>query len=333
MKSFYLCITSYVPRGGIVVLCALLVALGSRDLQAQVGNDSPDGVVGFFSGTVTTGCSYSSYTGNITRSVTDIAINGGVSKYPLALVRTYNSRDGVNVTFGQNGWRHSYQWGIASSTPSSDPNVWPGSYTVTFPDGRVEKLHAGLPGSAYTLGLRERFQSIDPNTMLAYLILPDGGKVEFRATQVSDSEDCCVIDPGQPCCIEDTCGECQVYYYTYQAQAIIDPYGQRTAFTYNAAGRISGVTEPGGRYLQFYYRSDDPQVIDHVTGSDGRTVQYNYVSQAYSPGTFVYRELDDVVYYGQSQWTARYKYRAPNAQVGDNGTPLLWTADDPMYPG
>lgn len=169
--------------------------------------------------------------------------------------------------------------------------------------------------------------------MLCYLILPDGGKVEFRATQVSDSEDCCVIDPGQPCCIEDTCGECQVYYYTFQAQAIIDPYGQRTAFAYNAAGHISAVTEPGGRSIQFYYRADDAQVIDHVTGSDGRTVQYNYVSQAYSPGTVVYRELDNVVYYGQWQWTARYKYRGPNNAGGSNGTPLLWTADDPMYPG
>ena len=96
---------------------------------------------------------------------------------------------------------------------------------------------------------------------------------------------------------------------------------------------LNRVTEPAGRYLQFYYTTvGSNTVIDHVTGSDGRIVQYYYIQSAFSPGTTVYVVLDHVVYYSNSTWTARYKYRAPNTG-GANGVPLLWTCDDPMYAG
>jgi RHS repeat-associated protein len=142
--------------------------------------------------------------------------------------------------------------------------------------------------------------------MDAYLILPDGGKVKFHATQHSFN--------GQ-------------YYYKYKVTAIIDPYGLRTTIdsevTPNGARRrITRVTEPAGRYLQFSYATTNGPRISQVTASDGRTVQYYYS----------YTLLDHVLYYNNANWTARYKYCAANIGGGD-APPLLWTADDPMYPG
>src|SRR5207249_2703837 len=149
-------------------------------------------------------------------------------------------------------------------------NFQPTSYTVDFPDGRVETFHAvtwdsnyrvrsgpDTPAQGTSAGVRERFVPMNPpGNMYAYLLLPDGGKVEFLATQYNVYGN---------------------YYYKYKATAIIDPYGLRTTLTYETSGtkRLLTVTEPAGRYLQFYYAGVGPS-IDHVTASDGRTVQYAY---------------------------------------------------------
>jgi hypothetical protein len=48
----------------------------------------------------------------------------------------------------------------------------------------------------------------------------------------------------------------QVEFTNLSVSAIVDPYGQRTTISYGPNG-ISRVTEPGGRYLQFYYLTSD----------------------------------------------------------------------------
>jgi YD repeat-containing protein len=288
-------------------------------VNAEVGNNNPTGVSRTFNGNVTTGCSYDPYTGNAHRTITDIVVAGGVGEYPLALTRTSNSRSPWGNTFGVPGaWRHSYQWVLQNSPDSTAPSFHPIFYSVDFPDGRSMTFTSSGSGP---LGVRHRFEPLNLNTMLAYLILPHGGKVEFRATQQS------YVNPCWP--------ECQIHYYyycSYVATAIIDHYGLRTALTYNANGRLNRVTEPAGRYLQFFYRTAPGQtgMIDQVTGSDGRSVKYNYAN--ISPGGQAYTALTSVVYYGNVAWTSRYTYQAPN--VGNaGGLPLLSTADDPMYLG
>src|SRR5436190_1853291 len=147
--------------------------------------------------------------------------------------------------------------------------------------------------------------------MFAYLILPDGGQVEFKAVQhISGSQ----------------------YWYKYHVTAIIDPYGLRTTIASEVVGRhnlrrITRVTEPAGRYLQFNYPtgSNGPR-ISSVTASDGRTVQYYYACCNNWA-------LDHVVYYGNANWTAHYQYRNSNIGDPDNNPPLLATCDDPMYAG
>jgi RHS repeat-associated protein len=308
------------PRRSLAKAGLLTLALAFASLprlQAQVGDNNPGGVAGVFNGNVTTGCSYDPYTGNAHRTITDIIVAGAVGEYPVALTRTSNSRSAWANAFSLPGaWRHNYEWVLQDSPESTSPNFQPTLYRVDFPDGRAMTFSSSGSGP---LGVRNRFQPLNLSTMLAYLILPDGGKVEFRATQQS------YVNPCWP--------DCQIhyyYYYSYRAGAIIDPYGLRTDLTYDANGRLNRVTEPAGRYLQFYYRTTSGATIDHVTGSDGRSVQYNYTN--ISPGGQVYSALTSAVYYGDATWTARYTYQAPNVPP-TNGLPLLRTADDPMYSG
>jgi RHS repeat-associated protein len=303
-----------------IILAALLL-LPLTIVRAQVGDNNPSGPAGIFNGQVTTGGSYDPYTGNLVRAVPDITVAGGVGTYPLALSRIYNSRLGGGSSFGYSGWRHSYEWEIADSATTSVPNTLPSSYTVNFPDGRQQVFTTQTTWDPNykraALGTRERLKALDLSTMLVYLVLPDGGKVEFKATQVSYLDDCCP---------QDGCGQCPFYYYSYVAQAIIDPYGQRTSFTRDSYSRLTKVTEPAGRYLQFFYTTSTGTFIDHVTASDGRTVQYYYT-------TFNgYTVLDHIVYYGNATWTARYTYQTPNVGFSFSA-PLLKTCDDPMYPG
>jgi RHS repeat-associated protein len=141
-----------------------------------------------------------------------------------------------------------------------------------------------------------------------YLILPDGGKVKFQAMlHASGSR----------------------YYYKYSATAIIDPYGLSTTLQWEVVGtnhlwRLVWVIDPSGqRNLHFTYNGNGPRIAS-VTASDGRSVNYYYI---YCNGC----RLDRVRYYNNAAWDARYQYT--NSNIGGELPPLLWTADDPMYPG
>lgn len=300
-----------------VILGGLLIALSTHDLLGQVGNDNPDGASGIFNGQAG-GCGYDPYTGNATRSITDISVAGAVGAYPLALVRTANSRapSTTEVFSWSGGWNHNYNWILEDSPLGS---IQPKLYTVDLPDGRVEKFRAvtwdtyyrvrpgpDTPAQTTSSGVRERFVPLSNG--YCYLILPDGGKVEFAAAQHQSGSQ---------------------YWYKYHVTAIYDPYGLKTTIDSEVVGprslrRITKVTEPAGRYLQFTYLSANGPKILKVTASDGRTVQYYYACCNNWA-------LDHVVYCGNASWTAKYQYC--NSNVGQNLPPLLWTADDPMYAG
>jgi RHS repeat-associated protein len=301
------------------VLALLPLGLfATSNLFGQVGNDNPTGVSGAFSNIITTGGAYVPYTGNATRIVPDMIVDGAVGTIPLQLTRIYNSRGTApRKSFGQGSpWQHNYNWNI----PDSGKNVgsappMPTSYEVDFPDGRVETFGAVQGDSYYHAapGTHERF--VPFSASLGYLILEDGSKVEFKATLKHDAN------------------HTPSYWWNFTAQALIDPFGQRTSITYDTNGNVLKVTEPAGRYLQFYYTTvGGLLVVDHVTSSASRTVQYSYLQSTFSPGTTTYTVLDHIVYFGDSQWTAQYTYQAPN--VGSaSGQPLLWKCNDPMYAG
>jgi len=300
----------------------LLLALGPHDLHAQVGNYNPSGASGIFNGQAG-GCGYDPYTANATRSITDISVAGAVGEYPLALVRTANSRaPSTTEVFGwSGGWSHNYNWILEDSPSSTTANFHPNRYTVEFPDGRVESFRAvtwdsdyrvrpgpNTPAQSTSAGVRERFVPLNLNSMFAYLILPDGGKVEFKAVQLTNGT---------------------YYWYKYHATAIIDPYGLRTQLVQESISgnrkRLQWVIEPAGRSLHFLYTGTNSPRIASVTASDGRVVNYYYI---YCNGC----TLDHVVYYNNTIWTARYQYVGANVGGGDMPL-LLRTCDDPMYAG
>ena len=111
--------------------------------------------------------------------------------------RARRARTGV---FGwQGGWNHNYNWTMDDSPVTYTQNFLPKKYTVNFPDGRVETFRAvtwdtvyrvrpgaDTPAQSTSAGVRERFLQLNLSNMYAYLILPDGGAVEFRAQQNYD---------------------------------------------------------------------------------------------------------------------------------------------------
>lgn len=299
-----------------------------RATFAQVGNDSPNGVAGGFQGEITTGCSYDPYTATARREITDITVSGGVGTYPLSFTRTSTSRYniGVNADFGAAGsWQHSYQWSI--DTDKGGRGSAPTSYSVNFPDGgkmvfAANSDQGNIYGDPYfRAGIENpyRLQVIwDTQTSgRLWLIRPDGGKVYFTAQRTHPNN----------------------YVFTYTLQSIIDPYGQTTTVTGSPTSSPVTVTEPAGRWIKMFYRTITSStegavndvVIDHVTASDGRSVQYNYTAYVTQNGTR-YTSLTSVVYYGDSTLTATYAYQKSNlADV--NGRPLLSKCFDPMYMG
>src|SRR5262245_52832780 len=184
------------PLGGVIsralALSALFFAVCTHDLDAQVGDNNPTGVSGIFNGQAG-GCGYDPYTGNATRAITDIAVAGAVGEYPLALVRTANSRaPSTTELFGwAGGWNHNYNWILEDSPTNNTANFQPKRYTVDFPEGRVETFRAvtwdtvyrvrpgaDTPAQSTSAGVRERLLQLNLNNMYAYLVLPDGGAVE-----------------------------------------------------------------------------------------------------------------------------------------------------------
>jgi YD repeat-containing protein len=160
-------------------------------------------------------------------------------------------------------------------------------------------------------GVRERFVPLSGG--YCYLILPDGGKVKFQAEQRTSN--------GR-------------YYYHYWATAIIDPYGLQTTLTYdtiqNYWRRLTTVTEPAGRYLQFTYTGPNNLTVSQVTEFIGGVARRN-VSYYYAQNWAGYLYLDHVVYYNDPNLVAHYQWRGANVQT--TAIDLLLTADDPMYPG
>ena len=312
-----------------IVIGFVAIGLSASSAFAQ-GNDNPTGTAGEFNGQVTTGCSYDPYTGNAKRAVTDLVVAGGVGTYPLAFTRTANSRYTAGLTspdMGEAGnWLHSYGWNIDTQYGGTTK---PTSYFVNYPDGRRVKFtytsgggQGGGGGDPYfrgPAGVQDRLQVIWDTTTVGrcYLIQPDGGKIWFSLLRSPQGGNW--------------------YQYTGTVKGIIDPYGLTTTIVTQSDGSTL-VTEPAGRWIRLYYRtiSQSSQgeigyvVLDHITASDGRSVQYSYSAYTAGGGT-VYTSLSGVTYYGDSSLTAAYTYQ--NDNVDSTGVPLLATCNDPMYAG
>jgi RHS repeat-associated protein len=311
------------------LLVFLATLLPAALVHAQIGNDNPTGVSGVYNGNVTSAGSYDPYTGNATRSVTDIVVAGAVGKYPLAFTRTMNTRytpGAGTLEFGQAGtWRHNYQWSIDNFTfQSNAPDKWsamPQVFTVNYPDGRRLSFSNSNQDSMMRAGsgVSDRFQKPASDYDDCYLLLPDGGKIWFAAAIERWGDD---FGPVTISC-------------TYTLMGIIDPHGQTTTITYGA--NTTTIQEPGGRTLTLSYIStpwNGDIVLTGLSASDGRSITYNYGGYQPAPGGTLYSYLGNVQYRdtaGAAYAQAIYAYQPGN--VDPNGRPLISWAIDPMYSG
>lgn len=307
--------------GASIAASVLLLTSFASSLFADVGGNNPTGTSGQYNGNLEVGVDV--FTMNATRSVTDLVVAGGVGSYPLAFTRTMNSRYTVGVgnlpMFGAAGsWTHSYQWTIDAVTVKKTGSVGlPASYSVNYPDGRrIIFSNTGTSDNDFRgpAGVRDRFEKLAAGGTECYVRLPDGGKIWFHAN-ISTTVSFGVYTT----------------VYTFTLKGIIDPYGQTTNVTYPADGSLT-VTEPAGRTIKIFYKTGPvgDTVIDRVTGSDGRTVTFNYSTYTTANGTR-YSALTSVRYFGDPQWDATYTYQASN--VDPNGRPLIATCTDPMFDG
>ncbi len=340
-----------------ILLSLVLASVPWTILHAQTGEDNPTGVTGQFNGNVTTGGSYDPYTGNATRSITDIVVPGAA--YPLAFSRTVNSRYGSGHVPGQGayefgkagGWRHSYQWGISQSTLTNtfDETARPSSYNVFYPDGRaVAFAHRNGSSDPYyesiIPGVRERFIPLDPNDPenSCYLLLPDGGRVKFHAE----------INPtgggGNSSTVGNNANPTPTpppgFQFDYSLVNITDPYGLATiisgASDTNGDFRVLRIVEPAGRVLDLGYDTMSGLLVtvterSAVGAAANRTVNYNYTTDTFSDRDFTasFYALASVDYSGEPTLQANYTYQAANNGNTTVFAPLLATCDDSMYGG
>lgn len=87
-----------------------LLVLGLSPAKAQEPDVDPSGNAGALKAQVETGGSYSPYSGNASRSVTDMQVPGAVGD-GLAFTRHWNStEEGAGKPFATGGWTHSWNW-------------------------------------------------------------------------------------------------------------------------------------------------------------------------------------------------------------------------------
>jgi hypothetical protein len=138
-----------------------------------------------------------------------------------------------------------------------------------------------------------------------------------------------------------------VFGNPYVATKIIDPYGQVTTITVNASNVITQVTEPGGRYLKFFYQDPNApgllsKVEAHGLGNATVTDSVVYHYQSIAPGgqgapaQWCLTQVD----YSDGQ-LATYTYRTDNSPHHPQqpcpcpiqALPLVSGCDDVRYRG
>jgi uncharacterized protein (TIGR02594 family) len=137
----------------------------------------------------------------------------------------------------------------------------------------------------------------------------------------------------------------KVHFSGGYADWIEDPYGFRTTITYNQnTGLRTRVTEPGGRYLAFYYNDTDQdgtklltRVEAHGLGNATVTDWVEYTYREYSPGVQGRAPKKMLRRVNYSDGThAVYDYRSDNVTESPTSHkmyPLLQRCDDVRYNG
>jgi RHS repeat-associated protein len=172
---------------------------------------------------------FNPFTGNLHREVTDIQVFGSVGEIPLELRRTTTSRymGGVATPFASSGsWRHNWQWQlIYGGTNGAGQEI----INVYYPDGRNELFSKASASAQYLTAVSRVSERVRQASATDYnLIFTDGSQLYFTKSGTGANT-------------------------RFTPQGLNDRFGQWYPFNTDAKGRVTRVTEPGGRYLELQY--------------------------------------------------------------------------------
>ncbi len=176
---------------------------------------------------------------------------------PISLMRTYRQKDSVERSFGK-GMTNPYDIYIAGNTATVGNIVLPDGGLIRF--DRIPNSnpwlyeHTATPTPFYKASMR-MISGIGPN-----------GAWEVKLT------DGTIYQFGIKAIFGDAFG---VHVSITGLSAIQDRYGNRLTVTRDSSFRMSKVTSPNGRWIEFSY-SDSSKRIAQATDSTGRVVTYTY---------------------------------------------------------
>ena len=187
-----------------------------------------------------TGRPVNTASGSLTETFTDLQLPGpGI---PFAWTRTYNSRDTTSGALGP-GWSHPY---------------WATLTIVNPPTGDLLDYRAGS-------GQRTRFRRVTGGSSGAATFAARG----FDGTLKRFNDNTYELK---------TRDQRTFTFSTAGNLTQMKPrFGPATTLAYTS-GKLSSITDSAGRAITISYLVSDPNLIEKVTLTDGRYVQYGYTS-------------------------------------------------------
>jgi RHS repeat-associated protein len=244
---------------------------------------------------------FNPYNGNESRKIQELQIWGGVGEHQLTWIRYGNSRYAnlKNIFGSAHNWNFSYNYNMADQGVNSNGQA---QLYIHYPEGGSNIFTQDTNDPSIWLSLPGVNKRIFQKGNNFYLQMADGFRYRFEKLSSS---------PGR---------------YYYQLQEFKDNYQNLYTLTYDRNKRLVRITEPAGRYLQITYAAlSNNTVITKVTGSDGRSVQYNY--DIYNDGILNSVRLVSASYGDGTQAMYTYSQSVPGARF------ILEHAIDPRYTG
>jgi RHS repeat-associated protein len=203
-------------------------------------------------------------TGNKLQIETDYESDG---RFPLRLVRVYNSDEATPRTDLGPRWRHTYDRRIVSVTGATVVGA-PTQVFARRGDGKGFRFTVTATPRTYTSASR-------PGETLLRLADASGATTGWQLTTLEDQTEEYNAE-GHLTAIRERSGLSQTLIYNASKllHTVADPFGRSLTFAYDAAGRLQTVTGPAGTQLQYQYGPEGQ--LTSVTYPGGEIRQYHY---------------------------------------------------------
>jgi RHS repeat-associated protein len=203
-------------------------------------------------------------TGNKLQIETDYESDG---RFPLRLVRVYNSDEATPGTDSGRRWRHTYDRRIVSVTGATVVGA-PTQVFARRGDGKGFRFTETATPRTYA-------SASAPGETLLRLADASGATTGWQLTTREDQSEEYNAE-GQLIAIRERSGLSQTLSYDASKllHAVADSFGRSLTFAYDGAGRLQTVMGPAGP--QFKYQYGPEGQLTSVTYPDGGIRQYHY---------------------------------------------------------